>query len=203
MSTLSIIFSSLPEGILRSAREAYEAPPRRGYHHFGHVRSVLGQGDLVATEGPGWADPLSVTLAALFHDAIYDASRTDNEARSAQLARQALEVWPVPGADPSTVDRLIELTGAHGRYRPGELSADEALFLDCDLAILGSPPAEFDAYQAGVEAEYTQSMPAMVYRFGRRRFLSKLLATPRLYLSDFFHGRLDDAARSNLRRALQ
>ena len=41
-----------------------------------------------------------------------------------------------------------------------------------------------------------------MYSLNRRRFLKALLARERIFLSDFFHARLDTQARRNLRRAV-
>ena len=69
-------------------------------------------------------------------------------------------------------------------------------------AILGSDPATFDAYDAAIADEFRPVTNALLYRFGRRRFLSRLVDAPRIFHSEHFHTRLDAAARANLRRAL-
>ncbi len=71
----------------QALQDSYATPPR-AYHHFGHVRAVLQHCQEVA-DGPGWKQPAEIYLAVLYHDAIYQAGRKDNEARSAQLALQA------------------------------------------------------------------------------------------------------------------
>jgi predicted metal-dependent HD superfamily phosphohydrolase len=152
--------------------------------------------------GPGWARPREVELAALFHDAVYVAGRSDNELKSADLALEAITTFlPGVGLDTAFVRRLIELTARHGKLDRAELDDDTRLFLDCDMAILGSEPVAFDAYDAAIAVEYAH-VPGLVYRFNRRRFLKHLLEVDRIFLSDFFHARLDGAARANLRRTL-
>ena len=59
----------------------------RYYHNLNHVRDCLDQ--LQAT--PKCDDHDSLKLALWFHDAIYDATRSDNEAASADLAAEWLE----------------------------------------------------------------------------------------------------------------
>ena len=73
--------------------------------------------------------------------------------------------------------------------------------MNARLAILGAAPEVFDHYDAAIREEYA-SVPSVLYSLGRRRFLTRLLGAPRIFLSDFFHGRLDGAARANLRRVL-
>ena len=81
-------------------------------------------------------------------------------------------------------------------------SIDTCHFLDCDMAILGAAPEAFDAYDRAIAAEYRGHVPDWLFRINRRRFLKALLARPRIYLSDFFHARLDAQARANLRRVV-
>lgn len=183
-----------------AALEAAYAAPARAYHHFGHVRDVLARADEVAA-GPGWAHEADIRMAILYHDAIYAPGRRDSEQRSAGLAREHLGRWPAQ-VDVERVSELILLTARHGRLRPADVDADAALFLDCDMAILGASPAEFDAYDRGIAAEYRGHVPAWLFAIERRRFLKALLAGPRIFLSAWFHERLDAAARTNLRRAV-
>lgn len=189
----------LPPDQWEALVQAYAHPPR-AYHNLGHVHEVLGHYDEVA-RGPGWAMPDEAFLAVLYHDAVYEPGSRDNESRSAALAAEHLARWH-PGVDAGRVAALIELTARHGAWTPGEVDRDAALFLDCDLAILGAPPAAFDAYDRAIAAEYRGQVPAWVYRLNRRRFLKALLGRERLFLSDWFHERLDRQARINLRRAV-
>ncbi|WP_313207339.1 hypothetical protein [Stenotrophomonas sp.] len=185
----------------QTLQDAYATPPR-AYHHFGHVRAVLQHCQDVAA-GPGWQQPAEVYLAVLYHDAIYQAGRKDNEARSAELARRAIAHAPeLSGIDAARVEQLILLTAHHGELGPDDVDAEAALFLDCDMAILAAPEAVFAAYDRGVAEEYQGVVPGFLYRAGRRRFLQGLLRAPRIFLSDFFHQRLDAAARANLQRQL-
>ena len=70
------------------------------------------------------------------------------------------------------------------------------------MAILGADAATFDAYDRAIAEEYRGRVPGWLYRINRRRFLRGLLGRERIYLSTFFHERLDLAARANLRRVL-
>ena len=196
----------LPPGMLEALRAAYATPPR-AYHHFGHVEALLRLFEAVEA-GPGWARPREAWLAMLYHDAVYEAGRRDNEARSAGLAASAIARWlPDEGLDAAHVAGLIELTARHGALSPDELGTgpdggDRRNFLDCDMAILGAAPDVFDAYDRAIAEEYRGVVPAWLFRLNRRRFLRGLLRRDRIYLGDFFHARLDAAARDNLRRAL-
>lgn len=190
----------LPPPLLAEVKTAYAQPPR-AYHNFGHVQALLRHYSEVAA-GPGWQQPMEVLLAVLYHDAIYEAGRNDNELRSAELAQTAIARWlPDAGVDAARVMALIALTARHGDLDGAELDADAALFLDADMAILGAPDAVFDAYDRGIAEEYRGKVPGFLFRLNRRRFLKKVLAQPRIFFSGFFHQHYDAQARRNLRRA--
>ena len=96
---------TIPEGLLRALTDAYAHPPR-AYHSFDHVQEVLRHFHSV----PQWQHPREVYLAILFHDATYLAGKSDNEAKSADLAESAIKTWlPGEGIDSALVRRLIEL----------------------------------------------------------------------------------------------
>ncbi|MET1161491.1 MAG: hypothetical protein ABWY48_03045 [Pseudoxanthomonas sp.] len=197
---------TLPTSMLSELEAAY-ATPLRAYHNFGHVQEVLHRFAEV-TVGPGWTQPSEVYLAVLYHDAIYEAGRKDNEARSADLAMAQIARWlPEQGIDTLRVADLIKLTARHGQFSPDDFgedgfSLDTRHFLDCDMAILGASPEVFDAYDAGIAEEYRGHVPGFLFRLNRKRFLKGLLARQRIYLSDWFHQRYDAAARVNLARAI-
>lgn len=186
---------ALPAAVVAELARRY-GEPHRAYHTAAHVDAVLAWFDRVIDDGPGWTAPDDVYVAIVFHDAIYDATRGDNEAASAALADTLVGASPRARA-------LIELTARHGKLAAAELAGDldAQLFLDADLAIVGAEPATFDAYDRAVRVEYAH-VPDAAYRAGRGAFLRTLLGRDRLFFSDFFHARLDAPARANLARAL-
>ncbi len=171
---------------------------RRAYHTLAHVAEVLRHLSW-AREHAELDDLAAVYVAVLFHDAVYDARAKDNEARSAELAREALVTAPL--ADPARVTELILATARHGTIDPGP-DRDLALFLDCDMAILGAPTADYDSYERGVAYEYAEAYPPAAFREGRAAFLEALAARPRRFATALFHDAYDAAARANLRRAI-
>ena len=183
-----------PDALLDVVERAY-ASPGRAYHTLDHVREVLREFDRVDND-LGWEKPREIYLAILFHDAIYVPGAHDNEAKSAELARATIS-----DVDVAYVVKLIEDTARHGRLTPSDVDRDEALFLDCDMAILGADPERFDAYDRQIALEYA-AIPPGAYAAGRRAFLQGLLAKPRIFLSEHMHDRLDACARANLARAL-
>jgi len=179
--------------------------PDRHHHDLAHAVSVRRLIEELATAedssaagGVGVDDLRVAALAAWYHDAVYDPTAADNEARSAELARAALVGLGVPPSVAEQVDRVIRLTADH-RVDPADRAA--AILLDADLAILGAPPAVYGRYAAGIRAEFA-AVPDDRYRAGRRAVLEGLLARPQLYVTREGRRRFDAAARANLRREI-
>jgi predicted metal-dependent HD superfamily phosphohydrolase len=177
---------------------AYTAPDRH-YHDLRHIETLLG---LAKTCAGVIADDDAVEAAIWFHDAIYDSRRGDNEERSAALATERL----AGAARSDRIDHIatmIRATAGHAMPDLADAASrhDCALFLDMDLSILGSPAADFDAYEAGVRREYDWVSDAR-WRLGRRAVLAGFLARPTIYASDRFQASHEAAARRNLTRAI-
>ena len=177
------------------------AESHRAYHAQAHVDAMLGGLHAIRH---AFAGPEAAELAVWFHDAIYDPSATDNEARSAALMLDQMTGL----AHPALLQRaatMIRATATHA-IPPGlapDLVGDIALFLDLDLAVLGADPGTYDAYERGIAAEYAPVHGEARFRAGRLAFLQALLARPRLFLTPEAHGRLDGPARTNITRAVR
>jgi len=190
----------LPKDVLDTAQRLHSGP-ERGYHAWSHPLALL---DLLLPDVRGQLnDPLAVECAILLHDAVYDPTRSDNERRSADLARDLLA-----GLVPQdTLRRTVQLILATERHLvPEGASAAEAedcrIFLDLDLSVLGASEGAFDRYEAGVRHEYRHVDDA-AFRQGRAAVLQRFLQRDHLYLSDWGRGRFEARARANLKRSLE
>ena len=134
----------------------------------------------------------ALLLAAWFHDAIYDSRAKDNEERSADLAAEMLAEMSVADVI-AEVRRLILLTKTHD---PADSDHAGQLLVDADLAILGTEPAEYQAYATAIREEYAW-VPEEAYRAGRRAVLENFLRRPHIYRTAALAG-LEAAARRNL-----
>jgi predicted metal-dependent HD superfamily phosphohydrolase len=172
----------------------------RAYHTLTHVVAVLRAFEAAKHEAEV-RDPASVYCAILFHDAVYAGVPGEDERASAELARAAIESSSAP-CDSSRVAELILATASHGKLAQVD-DADLALFLDCDLAILGASPEDYDRYERGIAEEYARVVAPEVYRVGRARFLEAFLQKPRFFFTERFHRLFDARARENLSRALE
>ncbi|MGY1653546.1 HD domain-containing protein [Geodermatophilus sp. SYSU D01119] len=147
--------------------------PHRRYHDLRHLAAVVG---LVGELGAAAADPVAVTLAAWYHDVVYDPRRGDNERASADRARAGL-AGLVPEARLAEVERLVLLTAGHAA-EPGD--ANGAVLCDADLAVLAGPPEAYAAYASAVREEYGH-LADDVFTAGRIAVLESLLQLPALY----------------------
>ena len=177
---------------------AYTAPDRH-YHDLRHVETLL---RLAQDRGDALADRDAVEAAIWFHDAIYDTRRHDNEEKSAELAIARLS----GGVAQERIGRIAAMIRATAGHRLPDFAdtgaaRDCALFLDFDVAILGSPPAAFAAYEQAVRREYGW-VAEPLWIAGRRGVLASFLARPAIYATDEFRATHEAAARRNLAQAL-
>jgi predicted metal-dependent HD superfamily phosphohydrolase len=184
---------------LRAELAAAYTAPGRHYHDLRHIETLLGLADACAEE---ITDRDAVDAAIWFHDAVYDTRRGDNEERSAALAVARLA--GATGADRiARIAAMIRATAGHAMpdFADAAAARDGALFLDMDLAILGSPEADFDAFDAAVRREYAWVTDEQ-WRRGRRAVLAGFLARPSIYATARFRASHEKAARRNLARAI-
>jgi predicted metal-dependent HD superfamily phosphohydrolase len=173
---------------------AYSEPHRR-YHTVAHIEHCL---DEAAGTLSYAVDLNEVRWALLFHDAVYDPRRQDNEARSADWACSIMAELGRPADEKERIRAMILATAHSGEPR----AADEALVLDIDLAILGADEAAFDEYDRAVREEYAW-VPEAVYRRERAKILESFLGRARLYHTVPYRARFERAARGNIGRALE
>jgi len=171
--------------------------PHRRYHDLSHITALLMQAE-------HWHDHLHdahvVHLAIWFHNAVYDPRQRDNEERSADLARCALLAMQVDESLIPSVTACIAATAGH-RVTTTEV-ADMPLFLDLDLAILGSDPADYLRYSAAIRAEYDW-VDEENYRAVRSKVLQSFIDRPTLYFTAPLREAYEARARDNLRAELQ
>lgn len=168
----------------------------RFYHTTAHLGHCLAEFDAVRHLCDR---PDAVEAAIFYHDAVYEPLAKDNEERSARLAAETLRAHGVGETFCQAVAELILVT-RHGGQTPA--TDDGALLADLDLAILGRPAPEFDAYERAIRREYAE-VPEAAFRSGRAAILRRMLARPHIYFTGAFHQKYEEAARANLKRSLE
>jgi predicted metal-dependent HD superfamily phosphohydrolase len=163
----------------------------RHYHNLQHIYHVLTILDRFANR---LQDPMSVILAAWFHDFVYDSQSTDNEVQSAKIAKELLQDI---GLSHKTIDRIQQLILATQGHQTDIWDNDLCIFLDADLAIFGTNPAQYQIYARSIRREYSWVSDEL-YRAGRIRVLESFLQRDRLYHTKLLFDDLESRARLNI-----
>lgn len=169
--------------------------PQRFYHTLAHIQTGLALLDNVISFAQ---QPATLLMAWWWHDAVYDSHAHDNEARSAAWSAETLQAAQVAPPMVQEIQALILAT----QHQAPPPTPDAALLVDVDLAILGSAPPDFDAYEAAVRQEYAW-VPEPMYRAGRAKILRQFLERPTIFNTLYFKTLYEEAARANLARSLQ
>jgi predicted metal-dependent HD superfamily phosphohydrolase len=153
------------------------AEPWRFYHTMRHVEALL----------LGLAAEMSVVqceeallLAIFFHDLVYDPRSKTNEADSANLFKQFADEAKLNSRKQSLVESVVDMilqTANHMGVNVETASADKLVFLDLDLAILGSPNDAYSTYAKEIRKVKKMGFSCFfvflffwIERFGRSTF---------------------------------
>jgi len=160
----------------------------RHYHNLDHVNRLLALCDELEI------NDLHVILAVFYHDTIYHPGNSNNEEKSADFARESLGRL---GVVRGRVDRVCVMILATANHLVPQEDPLTQLFLDLDMAILGSPREEYQAYAEGVRKEH-HLVPDFVFRKYRKKFLKSILAAESIFQTDLFREKYEAAARANI-----
>ena len=166
----------------------------RHYHDVGHVRWVVRHVyDLGASVAVDDLD--AVVAAAFFHDAVYEFDRTDNEARSAQLAMDTLHDLGWSRARCEHVSAMIVATEHRADAPVADL--DTAVLLAADLAVLGAEPAAYTDSVRRIRRDYAHLDEAH-WRAGRSAVVDGFLERSSIYPPELALDGWERRARANL-----
>ncbi|MDO8799673.1 phosphohydrolase [Phenylobacterium sp.] len=176
--------------------EAAYAQPHRRYHTRTHIEQCLALLDQV----PDLMDSERqvLTYAIWWHDAVYDPTASDNEAKSAEMAKRDLRDLDVSLHAREEVARLIRLTAGHLVEEEDRLGE---ILVSIDLAILAAAPLDYDAYAHQVREEYAH-VPDAAWRAGRAKVMQHFLDAPVIYPDPAFRALFEDVARANIAREI-
>ena len=170
----------------------------RAYHNLQHLENMF----LALKPFESIVEDLSVLKFSIwFHDIIYDATKKNNELKSAEMARKELENL---GMKKERIERCYEQimsTKIHllqGDYQ----SFDERLLLDLDLDVLSWDWEKYLEYTKQIREEY-KIYPNFLYRKGRKAAMQKFLERPKIYFTKFYKEEKELIARENLRKEIE
>lgn len=164
----------------------------RYYHTLSHLESMICELNRCETA----VENRDLLLFAIYyHDAVYDTAASDSEIRSGALFAERVGETSFESID--LCRKIIESSAGHGEF----ISRDNALFLDIDLAVLGSSPQEYHRYTENIRREYALYSDDQ-YRNGRTALLERFLKS-RIYKTEEFTTRCEVPARENILREIE
>ncbi len=131
-------------------------------------------------------------FSIFYHDLVYDASKDNNEKESAKLCEERLNVLGVPQ---KLIKKIIQLINETKTHEPS--SQTNALFLDADLAILGSSKKVYQTYIEYIHKEYA-IYDDITYKKGRKKVLKNFLKKSKIYQSSYFYDKYEKQAQQNI-----
>ncbi|MCY2929525.1 MAG: hypothetical protein NTV86_08530 [Planctomycetota bacterium] len=173
--------------------DCYSQPHRR-YHNLEHLQYCLRMLDEVSAS---LKERAIVEAAIWFHDAVYVPGAQDNEANSAQWAREVLTNLGLDARRVERVASLVMSTDHRGRAN----GHDARVLCDIDLSILGQPEEVYRRYAAAVRAE--AGLEEREFNQRRIEFINWIVnrgPDRPLFHTEAFRSRLEAQAQANLRR---
>ena len=144
-----------------------------------------------------------IARAILFHNAVYDPARSDNEQKSAALWRCAARQARTPRGEIARVAAAIAATADHASGAAKGIEDDGTMcwFLNLDHASIGATPHRFHVNAARLRAEL-RNLAVAEWEDRRLAFLHSLAMRRRIYRSRLLAAALEASARGNIAREL-
>lgn len=162
----------------------------RYYHTLTHLENLLQQLNEVKAGIQHWD---TVLFTMYYHDIIYDAQKSDNEEKSAELAVERLGKLSLQEEQIALCKEQILATKSHTQ----STDRDTNYFTDIDLSILGQDWQSYSLYFKNVRKEYS-IYPDLMYNSGRKKVLEHFLGMEKIFKTDFFNKKYELQAKQNL-----
>lgn len=166
----------------------------RHYHNIGHLQNMFNELLSVKEQIDDWDTML---FALFYHDAVYSATKKDNELKSSKMAINNLRSIDYDAYKTSSCLELIMATQHHSESGIKDIN----LFTDADLSILGQPWETYEAYYKNVRKEYS-IYPDFLYNPGRKKALEHFLEMDTIFKTEHFKNLYEDAARLNISKEI-
>lgn len=168
---------------------------KRHYHTLHHLDNLLTQLTEVKNEIQNWN---SILFTLYYHDIVYNALKSDNEEKSAELAEKRMKQLLVSYDTIELCKGQILATKSHAN----STDSDTNYFTDADLSILGQTCESYSQYFKNVRKEYS-IYPDLLYNPGRKKVLNHFLSMDRIFKTDFFYCKFEKVARQNINNELE
>jgi predicted metal-dependent HD superfamily phosphohydrolase len=167
----------------------------RYYHNLTHLDNLLTELLPIKECIHSW--PV-VILSIAYHDIVYSTLKSNNEEKSAAYALTCLTQLGVNTSIGEKCATQILATKGHAVSQ----DIDTNYFTDADLAILGAHSENYRYYATSIRKEY-KFYPDFLYVPGRKKVLNHFLALPRIFKTNHFYEKYEEAARKNLEDELE
>ncbi|HLV45434.1 MAG TPA: hypothetical protein VKY32_00175 [Flavobacterium sp.] len=168
--------------------------PKRYYHTLQHLENIFIQLTEIKSEIQDW-DTILFTL--YYHDIVYNTAKSDNEEKSAVLAKKRLQQIHVQQEKIAFCVQQILATKSHIQTT----NSDTNYFTDADLSILGQEWETYLSYLKNIKKEYA-IYPDKIYNAGRKKVLKHFLNMDRIFKTDIFFNQFEAQAKKNLTNEL-
>lgn len=194
LTTSYSVNNNLSEKYFLEIQEKY-SEKKRFYHNLTHIQALLKSAEKLKEH---FQDYQTVCWAIWFHDLIYNTKRSNNEEKSAENAIKALQEMNIPDGTIKAVELMIIATKTHSAEA---LTKDGKIFLDLDLAILGSKEEIYQEYYQAIRKEYSW-VPWFLYRRSRKSILKNFLAREHIFFTQEL-AKLEEIARKNITQEIE
>lgn len=167
---------------------------KRYYHTLTHLDTLQNQLCKVKDKITNWE---SILFTLYYHDIVYNALKSDNEEKSAELAELRMKQINVPTEIIENCKSQILATKKH----EDNSDFDTNYFIDADLSILGQDSETYKGYFQNVRKEYS-IYPDIIYNYGRKKVLKHFLEMDRIYKTEYFYKKFENSAKENLLKEL-
>jgi len=162
----------------------------RYYHNLQHLENMFEEIDAVRNQIEKFDN---ISFSIFYHDVIYDATSKLNEEKSADVAKERLEVLALNNEDLQQVYEQILATKSHQKSE----NKDTNFLLDADLSVLGKSNEVYSEYTKQIRKEYS-IYPDFLYKSGRKKVLQHFLGLESIYKTEFFRNKYENQARENI-----
>ncbi|GAA3582111.1 hypothetical protein GCM10022395_33110 [Snuella lapsa] len=166
----------------------------RHYHNLNHLEFMM---KLAFEYKSELVDIDTLLFSVFYHDIVYNSKRSDNELKSAEIAKVRLKRLGLPSDRITKCHEQILATKEHGN----DTESDTNFLVDFDLAILGDEHENYLDYTKKIRKEYSV-YPDFFYNKGRKKVLRHFLEMDRIFKTNEFKMNFEEQARKNIRTEL-
>lgn len=167
---------------------------KRYYHTLDHLDNLLIQLIEVKDKVREWN---TILFTLFYHDIVYNSLKSDNEEKSADLARKRMTKLLIPETIVKNCVAQILATKSHTKSSDNDIN----YFLDADLSVLGFEWPVYLEYSENVRKEYS-IYPDIIYKGGRKKVLNHFIGMENIYKTAAFFSKYEKQAKENLKREL-